>query len=549
MKTIHVLLVLSASLLLACAGTRHDDTANTHQTQSTSATRALSGPQTVQLLNARYANTSATCALSKPAWYCNGVIVMAAQRAAGQTFWQHGTEATTLGAEGLAYLRSDLSIRQLPQPNGVIFDDRFTAVGNGKTLEVLCAYPLAQPIDASRSAYGCGLPAKTYRQANDVSSCLSVGVTDAPTWLTHFEQQGNQPAAQCSLSSQDPPQFAASLKAHQGLGDELAATPNQVQVDNWDPTTPLTTPVQGLFYDVNQGGSLVAAQMDQRDYFTATGQWLPVLRVDLSDPTGKVFGFNLQDQLYIGYTVVAKMNARYNDTRTECPNQQAAYYCNGVLFRSNQATTAFHAWDPSPNSHKNNGVSFSYGRSDINITKLVFNRMYGFTFKELAAPTAYSPTLRCAYPFDAATSAMADTCTDRGKCEALGITSVDSWIAKYQSTPTQGCAFGPGAGQFQLHVDVRPRVLPDLGWNEIMIAPWPDGIPEQLPLESLFYQAETARPQAQFIQTDYFTQTQRFLPVVRMDLAAPNGEMFTYDPADQLAPGAEAKMQIRTQSP
>jgi hypothetical protein len=490
------------------------------------------------LLNARYTNTASTCALTKPAWQCNGVIVMSAARPVGQMFWQHSAEAATLGAEGLIYLRSDLSIRQLPQPNGAVFDDHFTAVGNGKTLEVLCTYPLALPLDPGRSGYGCGLPALPARESADVSSCTGAGVTDAATWLTYFQQQGSQPASQCSLSSTDPSQFAASLQAHEWLGTELNAAPNQVQVSNWDQTAPLAAPVQGLFYDIHQTGSLSAAQKDQRDFFDATGQWLPVFRLDLNDASGKVFGFNLQDQLYVGYSVVARMNARYADTRSECTGSQPAYYCNGVLFRSNLATTAFHAWDPSPRSHANNGVSFSYARSDIKIDHLAFDRAYGFTFKEWAAPTAYSPTLRCAYPYDAATSAMADTCTGRGECETLGIVSVESWVGKYLSTPMRGCAFGPGAAQFQLHSAVRQQVPSNTLWNEIMVAAWTDGIPDQLPLESFYYQTEAARLQAQFIQNDYFTATQHFLPIVRMDLTAPNGAMFSYAPADQLAPGS-----------
>jgi hypothetical protein len=499
---------------------------------------AKSGPQAAQLLNARYTNTASTCALTKPAWQCNGVIVMSAARPVGQMFWQHSAEAATLGAEGLIYLRSDLSIRQLPQPNGAVFDDHFTAVGNGKTFEVLCAYPLALIVEESRSGYGCGLPALPARKSADLSSCTGAGVTDAATWLAHFQQQGNQPASQCSLSSMDPSQFAASLQAHEGLGAELNATPNQVQVSNWDQTVPLAAPVQGLFYDIHRTGSLSAAQKDQRDFFDATGQWLPVFRLDLNDASGKVFGFDLQDQLYVGYAVVARMNARYADTRSKCPGAQPAYYCNGVLFRSNLATTAFHAWDPSPNSHRNNGVSFSYARSDITIDQLVFDRAYGFTFKEWAAPTAYSPTLRCAYPYDAATSAMADTCTGRGECEALGIVSVESWVARYLSTPMRGCAFGPGAAQFQLHSVVRQQVPSNTLWNEIMVAAWTDGIPDQLPLESFYYQTKAARLQAQFIQNDYFKATQHFLPIVRMDLTAPNGAMFSYAPADQLAPGS-----------
>lgn len=74
-----------------------------------------------------------------------------------------------------------------------------------------------------------------------------------------------------------------------------------------------------------------------------------------------------------------------------------------------------------------------------------------------------------------------------------------------------------------------------------MLAAWPQGIPDQLPLEALFYLSGSgALAHAQFIQNDYFQQTQRFLPIVAMNLAALDGATFTYYPAEQLAPGAHS---------
>lgn len=502
--------------------------------------QAITGPETAQLLNNRYQATSDTCAANKPAWYCNGVLVQAQPLTAGQTFWQHGSDASALGAEGLTYLRRDLAIREPGKGNGVIFSDLFTAVGEGKTLEVLCAYPFAPGLNASRAGFGCALPARSQPSTVDASSCSALGIVDSPTWLAHFQQAGNQLDQQCSLSGTDPAQFAASLKAHEGLGSDWSARTNQLQVKNWDASAPLSVPVQALFYDISKTGALRAAQSDQRDFFDATGQWLPVLRMDLNDSSGSVFGFNLQDQLYVGYQIAARMNARYVDTRVECPGGLAAYYCNGVLFRSNNATTAFHAWNPSPGSTMNNGVSFSYARQDLTIDKLVYSRPFGFTFKESAAPAVYSATVRCAYPYDAATSNSPDPCTFRGACQALGIESVALWMVQYAGNPGRGCAFdGQSPSQFQLSIDVR-HAFPERGdWNEIMVAAWTQDIPEQLPLESFFFQTgSSGLPQAQFIQNDYFQQTQRFLPLVEMNLGTTDGTLFTYDPANQLAPGA-----------
>ncbi|WP_151926307.1 hypothetical protein [Pseudomonas putida] len=51
------------------------------------------------------------------------------------------------------------------------------------------------------------------------------------------------------------------------------------------------------------------------------------------------------------------------------------------------------------------------------------------------------------------------------------------------------------------------------------MAAWPDDIPTQIPLESVLYAAgSNALLQAQFIQHDYYTRTDHFLPLLRMNL-------------------------------
>ncbi|HEY0287843.1 MAG TPA: hypothetical protein VGC62_12665 [Pseudomonas sp.] len=531
MKTLLPFLILATGLLLACTSTQSViPTASAVNAEQTKAA------QTAELLNQRYLNTPSRCAASQPAWHCSGVLVQAIVRPAGQMFWQHDADATRLGAQGLAYLRRDLSIGQLPQPHGVIFHDRYTAIADGKSLEAVCAYPLAQPPAPGRADYGCALPAKSYARSADVSSCQAIGVTDAATWLVHFQQQGNQPAAQCSLSSLDALQFAASLQAHEQLGGEWATSTNQLQVRNWDPTAPLAAPVQGLFYNINQTGALVQAQQDQRDYFNATNQWLPVLRMDLRDDTGKVFGFNLQDQLYTGYEVASDLNTRFANTSTVC-GDKPAYFCNGVMIRAAEAAAAFHAWNPSANSIGRNGVSFSVIRSDVGTSKLAAT--HGFIAKASSAPAAHPLTLRCIYPANAGTSNIPDSC--RASCEQEGIVTVEGWKARYASTPKNSCAFAVNAAQFELSVQVRTTlsVAERAKWNELIIAAWPQDIPKELPLEAFFYTSVDSRPHAQFIQRDYFAVTGAFLPVIKVVLT--DAQPFSFDPADQLSTGTPGK--------
>ncbi|WP_262415907.1 hypothetical protein [Pseudomonas fluorescens] len=80
------------------------------------------GPETAQLLNSRYQNTTAECVGANPAYFCSGVLVRGSDPAL--EFWKHGEVATQLGAEAFLYLRTDLGTRTLSSANGVIFSDQ-----------------------------------------------------------------------------------------------------------------------------------------------------------------------------------------------------------------------------------------------------------------------------------------------------------------------------------------------------------------------------------------------------------------------------------------
>jgi hypothetical protein len=74
-----------------------------------SSSQAATGPETAQLLNKRYQNTTAECPGANPAYFCSGVLVRGSNPAL--EFWKHGEVATQLGAEAFVYLRTDLGTR------------------------------------------------------------------------------------------------------------------------------------------------------------------------------------------------------------------------------------------------------------------------------------------------------------------------------------------------------------------------------------------------------------------------------------------------------
>ncbi|WP_434610114.1 hypothetical protein J3P80_18190 [Pseudomonas sp. D2-30] len=505
-------------------------------------TQAATGPEVAQLLNNRYRSTPQECPGNHAAYYCSGVLVSGLAGNFTVKFWEHGPTAIELGARSFSYLRRDVGTRTLTQPSGMVFSDAFTAISQGKPLEVLCAYPL---VSANRDKYGCGIGGSE----NDPGSCAAQGVSDAPGWLAFFQQQGQEPSLQCSLSSRIAGQFRASLLAHEQLGGSWVAQPNQLQMRNWDPQAPAQVPVQALFYDIKQRGGLRVAQADQNDYYAATGQWLPILRLDLTQPDGLVFGFDLQEQLYIGYQVAERLNKRYFDTAQTCPDGRASFYCNWVMLRGTDVSALFHSWNPSPASVLNNGVSVTLLRTDSLVPRPVWPQ--GLLFKELGAPTAHPQALRCGYPYDGHTGWGTDACLVNDACVNLGIDSLAKWTEKYHASLYSSCSFDPTVAAFRLIDEIRRTVsMPEYDWNEFILAAWPQNIPEQLPVDALFYSHTSYFPRdglagARYIQDDYFKSTQRFWPIVQLKLGATDRQIFIFNPVDQCladdcAPPAQA---------
>lgn len=306
----------------------------------------------------------------------------------------------------------------------------------------------------------------------------------------------------------------------QNPGDDL------VQVRNWDESTPMRTGIQALYYyDLDKPAKatgLANAQRNQLAYFQATGTWLPIVRVDLDARDGRVFGFAQQEQMYNGYRVAERLNRRYADVAITCRDGRAAFYCNGVLIRAVQGVASFKSWNPSSNSVGRNGVSFSYIRADVGTQRLAGTE--GLIYRETAAPVIKALTLRCAYPANAGTSGIPDSC--RASCESRGITTVAAWRSQ-----GAGCAFSPSPAQFQLNIDVQAH---GGAWNEIIIAAWPQNIPRQLALEASFYiSGSGGLSGARYIQRDYYGQADKVVPVIQVGLGAGNGQVFAFLPQDQ----------------
>jgi hypothetical protein len=503
---------------------------------------ALTGTDVATLINRRYQSTAATCGVGKPAWYCSGVVIRGLP--ASDQFWTLTGDEQALQSVEFAYLRRDVDTDKLASSTGVIFADALTAIGWGKPYAVRCAYPVAVTPAAGTPNYGCNLTGQSLppnQDAQDDSSCVGVGVSNASQWETRYRASGSDPNTQCSFSAESATQFSQSLEAHNRVMPPAAPGANGMLVAAWDPTRPAMLPVEAFFYDVNNGGQLTQAQRYQRAYFEATGQWVPILRAVLASGGASAFGYDERDQLDYGFKVANDLNKRYADT-TPCPNGLAAYMCNGVMMRVATASTAFHAWNPSPNSIKTNGVSFTYMRADAR-SDIAWLGGAGMIMRAFGAPAQTPLVLRCIYPTDGFTVNRADRCGIHTSqlsrpCAEQGIYTLAAWQANFAKTGAeQACSLGADTAAFDLSIEARGTlphpITRDVDkWNEPIVAPWPQDIPTQIPLEALFY-SNGYLNSAQFIQQDYMEQTGRFLPIVHVDMSVTNPGPFSYLPTDQ----------------
>ncbi|MFR0674132.1 hypothetical protein ACLUUI_10665 [Enterobacterales bacterium AW_CKDN230030176-1A_HGKHYDSX7] len=312
--------------------------------------------------------------------------------------------------------------------------------------------------------------------------------------------------------------------------------PQVVEVKNWNVQPARQVPVQALYYRLGAPGAMWRGQRNQLAWYQATGEWLPLLRY-LPEDTQTPFGFAQQEQLFEGYEVASRINARFADVRPTCSDGRSRDHCNGVWVRTTDVGN-FRAWNVSPASKKGNGVSFSYFASDMKVLRTY--KPQGFIMRPSGAPVPQPLTLRCSHPYDNYTGGAPDMCTFKGVCAVKGINTAQQWLKQYRTTPQNACALGTDAAAFKMIAEIRSNAVSDsFGYNEFIMAAWPDNIPASLPLEAFIYsvRSHVSGPGIEGgkrFQRDYHADTATgYLPLLRLDPDAPNGQLVSYRPEDQ----------------
>ncbi|MBC3774839.1 hypothetical protein [Pseudomonas sp. SWRI99] len=270
-----------------------------------------------------------------------------------------------------------------------------------------------------------------------------------------------------------------------------------------------------------------------------------------------IIGFSTAVHAMSGQALVTDLNARFNSNVAQCSNGAPAYHCSGILLRAVDYSAYFKFWDYGSKATTLGSVAFTYIRSDVGSTTLNGNRKSGFILKDQISALAEDKAvnLRCIFPFP--TESLDERAdhgcgfapkvegadTDLANCAKLAVPAVTAaaWLKNFQehsSLPKNQCSLSTRvATQFKAGLEVHNMI--DTTWaakpTEVLVETWDEKMPEKLPVEAVFYDAATPAKlvDAQKFQRDYYLETSLFVPVVKINMLAANGDIFIYDASEQ----------------
>jgi uncharacterized lipoprotein YehR (DUF1307 family) len=263
-----------------------------------------------------------------------------------------------------------------------------------------------------------------------------------------------------------------------------------------------------------------------------------------------------------GQRVANDLNGQYADIRQNCGNASLpAVLCSGVMLRATINGTGYRAWNPSPLSQQNGGVSFFYLRKDAAFKAFpsIYPNTSGIVFfptQQRPAGTVDIPVL-CFFPLDGGS----DIRTDQGcgvssnypsvsrSCELQGITTAAGWLTHYnQGSGVQkyqrACSFNVRLSQGAAAANAFSQgilAMKLLGtdsfntWDEIRLATWPQNIHTTIPIKAFFY-TSNGLANARYNQQDFYKYSSKAIPIIKLTLPRTTAEsaQFEFIKADQV---------------
>lgn len=259
-----------------------------------------------------------------------------------------------------------------------------------------------------------------------------------------------------------------------------------------------------------------------------------------------------------GAATASALAARYANTRINCGSpSMPAFLCSGIVLRGTIHSAEYHAWNPSHIAVEKGALSFSYLRMDSPFRHFESSYDHGFIFYPAleAPPGKRKIEILCVFPIDGATfdrdnpgcGAHRNYPQQSRRCQSQGITSAEQWLAhtarpgviqsyyqcsfdvREQMNDAAADSFYQAIRAIQLHRDVSFYSI-----NELMLATWPQDIPQELPIQAFYYVGK-GLASAQHDQNDFHEETGLWRPIIRIGLpiSPSHRASFTFDPMDQ----------------
>lgn len=268
-----------------------------------SAARAETCAQTIQFIQELYNRTVDACPSGEPASSCSGIMLRGTTRAdpaKGQSWdvWNPNPQTVAKGASSYSFVRADASFSKLAvQANNgfIITPTEFLCQGQPASY-VQCAFP-RDGWTWERNDRGCGDNTATPSREDH---CQNLGINTGAAWVNDFRGRataaGNPLRTQCGFDMSRARGQAGRAEAFKDFLDARRLSnasefqePNEVMVSNKDAPNILA------FFYVDAPGRAEALK-NQADYFAKTGEYRPVVRVQLPSTQGAKAQFFCDEQ-------------------------------------------------------------------------------------------------------------------------------------------------------------------------------------------------------------------------------------------------------------
>lgn len=499
------------------------------------------------------------------AYECSGVLMHGTPSTTAQKFWLPTTDETSLGGISFMYLRTDynFSTIQNSYDKGYIIYPLQSAPVTADSITFSCAFPL-QGNTAQRDEHGCG----QHSSYPDVSRpCQDQQITTAQQWYTHYSSVSGITAReshQCGFTLNSANDFMQVVQGAALAGTEASETYNELMTPVWSASEdPGRLPLQALFYTVSS--ALPYIQQDQRDYYAATGAFIPIIHLSLPASTGSKAVFSYTDSDQVVTDVASVLTAQYNDTRKYCYSASLpAYLCSNVIFRATDPSKT-EPWKPDDKNINSGGTSFSFLRKDAKYNNLAFNRVNGYIVYPQNDRLAgqLSIDILCSYPIDGATDNRDDggcgkssnATIDSEECQLQNIFTANDWLTHYEAggnSHSNQCGFIVSENSaYKKDYDVADAFYQTISamsliasesfneQDELRLQTWGTDSTTlaNLPLQAFFYlSGSNGLANAQKDQQNYYQSYGRVVPIVQIALpvSTTDDAVFTYSASDQV---------------